>query len=191
MWSMLRAFSLVWFTVCSVSAQDKSDLMAGVLQTASGYEGIAPVADILRRDNRIFRFVPSICPLRERYRISDRFGYRTHPITHRRQFHSGIDLAAAYAATVHAAADGVVTFAGVRSGYGRTVVIAHRYGFRTQYSHLTRIYCREGQRVTKGGVIGFVGSTGTSTGNHLHYEIVKNSKKINPLNFMVWNLETN
>lgn len=188
---MLRIFSCTWLAMLSVSAQDKIALMADVVQSAADYEGIAPVANILRKEDRVFRFVPSICPLRESYRISDYFGYRIDPISGERRFHNGIDLAADYAALVYATADGTVTFAGRASGYGQTVTIRHRYGFLTRYAHLTQIYCRTGQHVSKGCVIGFVGSTGRSTGNHLHYEIVKNTKRINPLNFIVWNLVTN
>ena len=188
---MLRIFSIVWLAIRCASAQDKVALMVEVLQSAADYEGVISVKEILQREGSVFRFVPSICPLREAYRISDRFGYRIHPITGERKFHSGVDLAAAYAATVHTTADGVVAFAGRRAGYGLTVIIRHKYGFVTQYSHLTQVYCRNGQQVDKGGVIGFVGSTGVSTGDHLHYEIVKNNKKINPLNFMLWNSVTN
>lgn len=89
-----------------------------------------------------------------------------------------------YAATVHAAASGTVTFAGETPGYGKTVVVTHRFGFQTRYAHLTLIYTRKGAKVEKGDVIGFVGSTGISTGNHLHYEVIKNKKRINPLNFI-------
>ena len=93
-------------------------------------------------------------------------------------------MAAVYAATVYAAASGTVTFAGETPGYGKTVVVTHRFGFQTRYAHLTLIYTRKGAKVEKGDVIGFVGSTGISTGNHLHYEVIKNQKRINPLNFI-------
>ena len=79
---------------------------------------------------------------------------------------------------------GTVTFAGETPGYGKTVVVTHRFGFQTRYAHLTLIYTRKGAKVEKGDVIGFVGSTGISTGNHLHYEVIKNQKRINPLNFI-------
>lgn len=158
--------------------------MENVLQTAKDYIHIAPVWDIIQKNDAVFRYIPFGCPLKEKFRISDYFGYRMHPILKKRQFHSGVDLAAAYAATVHSTAEGTVTFSGAMAGYGNTVVIRHRFGFITQYSHLTYIYCRSGQEVTRGKVIGFVGSTGLSTGNHLHYEIIKNNRRINPINFI-------
>lgn len=185
---MWKAFNILFLcVVLPLSGQeirpDKYNLIVQVLQTAGDFKNIAPVMDIVSRDNDIFRYVPSECPLSEKFRISDNFGYRIHPIKKVRLFHSGVDLATDYAATVHAAADGTVTFSGSMAGYGKTVVIRHKYGFVTQYSHLTYIYRKVGQKVRKGEVIGFVGSTGISTGNHLHYEIIKNDKKINPLNF--------
>lgn len=185
---MWKAFNILFVCVALPSfgqqvKPEKYALIAQVLQTAADFENIAPVMDIISRDNEIFRYVPSECPLRENFRVSDYFGYRIHPIQGTRQFHGGIDLAAAYAATVHATAEGTVTFSGTMAGYGKTVAIRHKYGFVTQYSHLTYIYRKVGQEVRKGEVIGFVGSTGQSTGNHLHYEIIKNKKKINPLNF--------
>lgn len=187
---MLKAFKsiLFLFLVLSVSGQDKAALIGEVLTTAKDYSDIAPVLEIIRK-NEMYSFVPSLCPIREKYRISDTYGFRMHPILKKRLFHSGIDLAAEYAATIHATATGKVTFAGDLAGYGKTVRITHKYGFITQYSHLTFIYCRPGETKNKGDVIGFVGSTGQSTGNHLHYEITKNRKKINPLNFFEYENE--
>lgn len=189
---MCRIFNIVFlFLALPVFGQSKADLMADVLRTAKDYPDIAPVMGIIRRHEQVFKYVPSICPIKEEYRVSDYFGYRIHPIQGTRQFHSGIDMAAAFAATIHATAEGTVVFAGTMAGYGKTVIIRHRYGFKTQYSHLTYIYCTVGREIEKGHVIGFVGSTGQSTGNHLHYEVIKNKKKINPLNFMLWNSGTN
>lgn len=183
---MLRSFSLALLVLFSVgmAAQDKRTLMVEVLQTARDFGQVAPVWHIISRQEDIFRFVPSVAPLKERYRISDRFGYRVHPISGRRAFHAGLDMAAEYAATVHATASGTVSFSGNVPGYGKTVVVTHRFGFQTRYAHLTRIYRHKGDAVEKGEVVGFVGSTGLSTGNHLHYEVIKNNRMINPINFM-------
>lgn len=174
---------LLLFLTLPVAGQDKTALMEKVLTTAKDYKEVAPVIEIIRK-HEIYFFVPSLCPIREKYRISDYYGYREHPILKKRLFHSGIDLAAEYAAAIHTTAAGTVTHAGALAGYGKTVIVRHKYGFITQYSHLTYIYTKSGQAVNKGDVIGFVGSTGQSTGNHLHYEVTKNGKKINPLNFM-------
>ena len=184
MWRIFSLAILALIPVGRVGAQDKRSLIEEVLQTAGDYGDIAPVWGIVQKDGDIYRFVPSVAPLKEKYRISDRYGYRTHPISGERQFHAGLDMAAVYAATVHAAASGTVTFAGETPGYGKTVVVTHRFGFQTRYAHLTLIYTRKGAKVEKGDVIGFVGSTGISTGNHLHYEVIKNQKRINPLNFI-------
>lgn len=183
---MLRSFSLcALFLLClTATAQDKRTLMVEVLQTARDFGQVAPVWHIISRQEDIFRFVPSVAPLIEKYRISDRFGYRVHPISGRRAFHAGLDMAAEYAATVHATASGTVTFSGNVSGYGKTVVVTHRFGFQTRYAHLTLIYRHKGDAVEKGEIIGFVGSTGQSTGNHLHYEVIKNNRTINPINFI-------
>lgn len=184
MWRIFSLAILALIPVGRVGAQDKRSLIVEVLQTAGDYGDIAPVWGIVQKDGDIYRFVPSVAPLKEKYRISDRYGYRTHPISGERQFHAGLDMAAVYAATVHAAASGTVTFAGETPGYGKTVVVMHRFGFQTRYAHLTFVYTRKGAEVKKGDVIGFVGSTGISTGNHLHYEVIKNQKRINPLNFI-------
>lgn len=175
---------IVLLSLMKVTAQDKRSLMVEVLQTAHDFRQVAPVWHIICRQEDIFRFVPSVAPLNEKYRISDTFGYRVHPISGKRTFHAGLDMAADYAAAVHATADGTVSFSGNMPGYGKTVVITHRFGFRTRYAHLTHIYRRKGSAVAKGEVIGFVGSTGQSTGNHLHYEVIKNDRMINPINFI-------
>lgn len=184
MWKIFNILFLCIAVSWPSAGQDKAALMIQVLQTAKDYGQIAPVLDIIRRYDDIYCFVPSLCPVKEKYRVSDYYGYRIHPILKKRMFHDGIDLAAAYASTIHAAADGTVIQAGTVGGYGKTVVIRHKYGFVTRYSHLTYIYCKVGQDVCKGGVIGFIGSTGRSTGNHLHYEVEKNNRKINPLKFL-------
>ena len=183
---MCRIFSLCVLLLLALTgaAQDKRTLAVGVLQTARDFRQVAPVWHIISRQEDIFRFVPSVSPISESYRISDRFGYRVHPISGRRAFHAGLDMAAEYAATVHDTASGTVSFSGDVPGYGKTVVVTHRFGFKTRYAHLTRIYRHKGAVVVKGEVIGFVGSTGQSTGNHLHYEVIKNDRVINPINFI-------
>ena len=100
--------------------------------------------------------------------------------TGKHSFHSGIDMAVELAAPVHATASGTVVFAGRKGGYGRCVIIRHSYGFETLYAHLAAYYTTEGKKLGKGAVIGFVGSTGRSTGYHLHYEIRKNGRTIKP-----------
>jgi len=113
-------------------------------------------------------------------RISSEYGYRTHPIKNRRIFHGGVDLAANYNTPVVAAQKGVVDFRGFVKGYGNLIVLAHSYGYKTYYGHLARILVKKGQKVKMGVLIGRVGSTGDSTGPHLHFELRRNNKRVNP-----------
>ncbi len=117
-------------------------------------------------------------------RITSGYGYRFHPLLHRIEFHYGVDIKARYGTPVRATADGVVLFAGRWGTYGKVVIIRHSFGYRTLYAHLSRIVVRKGQRVKVGQVIGFVGNTGRSTGPHLHYEIVKGFRHVNPVYYM-------
>jgi murein DD-endopeptidase MepM/ murein hydrolase activator NlpD len=117
-------------------------------------------------------------------RISSLYGYRIHPITGRRRFHEGLDIAAAYGNRVYAYTAGRVVQAGWNGGYGNSVLIDHGNGLRTRYGHLSRISVRVGQRVSTGERIGLVGSSGSSTGPHLHFEVIKWGQTKNPLNYI-------
>jgi len=112
------------------------------------------------------------------------FGVRLDPFTGRPALHSGLDFAGAYMTPIHATAPGVVSFTGVRTGYGNTVEIDHGGGFKTRYAHLQSIAVSVGQRVAVGERIGAMGSTGRSTGVHLHYEVWVNGRPENPIRFL-------
>lgn len=114
-------------------------------------------------------------------RLSSPYGWRIHPIRKRRIFHAGIDLAAPRGTPIAAAASGKVIFAGWMRGYGRMVILRHKNGYSTRYGHCSRLLVRTGQRVRAGRMIARVGATGVATGNHVHFEIRKNGKTINPL----------
>lgn len=116
--------------------------------------------------------------------IRSGFGYRRDPFKSRSAFHSGVDFEAKLGQPVYATADGIVEKAGWYHSYGNTVIIKHENGYQTLYGHLTRINVKEGQRVKSGDLVGKAGSTGRSTGTHLHYEIIKNGKKLNPSKFL-------
>jgi len=132
--------------------------------------------------------IPNGKPLNYR-RISSSFGYRVHPVTRKNTFHAGLDLPASYGTPVYAPASGVVSYAGKKGAYGNFLLIAHSYGFKTAYGHLSKFAVRSGDYVTKGQKIAYVGSTGRSTGPHLHYEIRYLTKWVNPKPFMFWNLD--
>lgn len=117
-------------------------------------------------------------------RITSRFGMRRHPITGKRDFHGGIDIANDKGTDVRAAAAGTVTLAGYTPGFGRLVVIDHGYGFITRYAHNSRIFVKKGQKVKRGSPIARMGSSGHSTGTHLHYEVLSDGKLINPLRYL-------
>lgn len=116
-------------------------------------------------------------------RISSQFTRsRRHPVTGAWRAHKGIDLAASTGTPVESVGDGVVTYAGNNGGYGKFIKINHGQGFATAYAHLSKIYIKNGTRVTQGQLIGAVGTTGVSTGPHLHYEMHKNGQVVHPFN---------
>ncbi|MDA2918737.1 M23 family metallopeptidase [Desulfobacterota bacterium AH_259_B03_O07] len=119
-----------------------------------------------------------------RTHIESGFGYRKDPVHSKPAFHPGIDFDAKYGQTVAATADGIVVKAGSYLSYGRTVIINHQNGYQTLYGHLSKVTVKKGQKVTTGDKIGKAGSTGRSTGTHLHYEIIKGGKKLNPSKFL-------
>ena len=114
-------------------------------------------------------------------RVTSPFGERFHPILGYERMHKGVDLAAAYGSPIVAAADGRVVSAGWHGGYGQQVAIAHDGGMQTTYGHMSRIAAYAGEAVRRGQVIGYVGSTGLSTGPHLHFEVTRNGRPMNPL----------
>lgn len=113
--------------------------------------------------------------------LTSGFGERFHPILGYERFHAGVDLGAPAGTPIVAAADGRVVSAGWAGGYGRAVEIAHAGGLETKYGHMSRIIAYAGETVRRGDVIGFVGSSGLSTGPHLHFEVMKNGRPVNPL----------
>lgn len=128
--------------------------------------------------------VPLARPLKDPYRVTSGFGKRRHPVTGRWSMHNGYDMAAPKGTAVYTTLEGRVTFAGVQRGYGKVVRIQHSLGFETRYPHLSAIHVKTGDRVERGALVGEVGSTGRSTGNHLHYEIRLNKRPYNPRKFI-------
>jgi len=144
------------------------------------------IFSLAKNKNQMLASIPAIQPLsnKDLGRIASGFGYRIHPIYKTSIMHTGQDFTAPVGTEIYATGNGVVEkveFYG--RGYGNNVIIRHGYGYETLYGHMSKINVREGQKINRGDVIGFVGSTGTSTGPHLHYEVIRNGNKINPINF--------
>jgi murein DD-endopeptidase MepM/ murein hydrolase activator NlpD len=127
--------------------------------------------------------VPEGRPIRKGW-ISSYFGMRSDPFTGRPEFHKGVDLAGKEGSEVIATGAGIVTWAGSRYGYGKLVEINHGNGYVTRYGHNAEVLVSEGQTVTKGQAIALMGSTGRSTGPHVHFEVIKRGKNVNPMNYI-------
>lgn len=126
---------------------------------------------------------PSIAPTKGW--MTSTFGYRTSPFTGNREFHRGIDIAGRAGTPVLATADGVVQFAGQRNALGRSVILRHGYGVETKYGHLQEVLVQAGDKVKRGQKIALMGSTGRSTGPHLHYQLEVNRKPVDPQNYIL------
>ncbi|WP_308874019.1 peptidoglycan DD-metalloendopeptidase family protein [Thiothrix subterranea] len=128
--------------------------------------------------------IPSGNPIADGGRISSEFGMRTHPVHGDQRMHAGIDIAAPNGTPVSSTADGVVQFAGEKGGYGNMVILDHGNGLETRYAHLSSLSVKAGDVVADGDSVGKVGSTGTSTGNHLHYEVREDDKPVDPKKYL-------
>ncbi len=145
-------------------------------------ESIARLHDYLKRQRSIYLATPKGFPTAGY--ISSGYGWRINPITHRREFHHGVDIAAMEGTPVKSTANGIVVYAGRTKGCGNFVVIKHGYGYTTFYAHLRRYIVRIGQWVKRGQIIGYVGHTGLATGSHVHYEVWKHKRRVNPLPYL-------
>jgi len=126
---------------------------------------------------------PTIWPVRGW--VTSSFGQRMSPFTGRLQMHEGLDIAARPGTPVKASAEGIVIYSGWKSDFGKLVTIDHGYGYRTRYGHMSKIYVKNGQRVKRGDTLGSVGSTGRSTGPHLHYEVKVRGLPVNPKTYLL------
>lgn len=151
-----------------------------LLEGSCTLQPIGKIIDILHKEG-MYESLPLQWPVKGKYWISSHYGYRNHPLTGTKKFHSGVDIAVELATPVYAAGSGKVIYAGRKGGYGRCIIIQHQFGFVSIYGHLSAYYTTAGREIKQGQAIGFVGSTGQSTGNHLHFEIRKNKRAINPI----------
>jgi murein DD-endopeptidase MepM/ murein hydrolase activator NlpD len=141
---------------------------------------------LVKNKQKMLASIPAIQPISNKNltRIASGFGYRIDPIYKTVKFHPGIDFAAPIGTPIYATGDGVIEWAGMDDGgYGIHVIIRHGYGYETLYGHMVRTIVHVGQHVKRGQVIGYVGSTGKSTGPHCHYEVIHNGVKVNPVYF--------
>ncbi|WP_298221135.1 peptidoglycan DD-metalloendopeptidase family protein [Flavobacterium sp.] len=149
------------------------------------------ILKLAKEKNNLLAAIPAIQPVRNENlkQIASGFGYRSDPFTKVRKFHEGMDFSAKTGTPIYATGDGVVDRAdNTASGYGNHIVIRHGFGYETLYGHLSKYKCRAGQRVKRGDIIGYVGSTGRSEAPHLHYEVHKGGEVVNPLNFYYGNI---
>lgn len=166
-----------------IAASKKLDRIASQLY----YQSVSydEVFEMARNKEEMLACIPAIMPMRVndiKY-ISSFFGYRPDPIYNIVNFHSGIDFSTALNTEVYATGDGVVDIDKTQWGYGKMVTIDHGYGYKSMYAHLNRFAVRKGQKVKRGQLIGYAGSTGKSTGVHLHYELRKDDVPIDPIHF--------
>jgi murein DD-endopeptidase MepM/ murein hydrolase activator NlpD len=141
---------------------------------------------LMKNKEKILAATPAIQPVSNQQlnRIASGFGYRIDPVYKTIKMHAGLDFAAPQGTPIYATANGRVKTAGYSAGgYGNHVVIDHGYGYETLYGHMVKVKSRRGQGVTRGEIIGYVGTTGKSTGPHCHYEVHKNGNKIDPIYF--------
>ncbi len=144
------------------------------------------VEELVKNKEQLLARTPAIQPVsnKDLNRIASGFGYRIDPVYKTTKFHAGLDFSAPQGTPIYATADGTVTTAGnTGNGYGNHVIINHGFGYETLYGHMVRVKARNGQAVKRGEVIGWVGSTGKSTGPHCHYEVHKYGDKIDPIYF--------
>jgi murein DD-endopeptidase MepM/ murein hydrolase activator NlpD len=160
------------------------DTVLGVLSDLLGVIGtrLDSVRDTVERRRALAAATPSIWPVAGW--LSSSYGNRTDPFTNGRDFHPGLDISADYGVPVLATGDATVSSAGPNGAYGNMVTLDHGFGIVTKYGHLSRIAVMGDQRVKRGDVIGYVGSTGRSTGAHLHYEVWMNGQLANPMTLL-------
>ena len=149
------------------------------------------IASLAKEKEKLLVSIPAIQPVRNEdlKRMASGYGMRTDPFTKARKMHKGMDFSAPRGTPVFATGDGKVVRADSRSsGYGKHIRIEHGFGYTTLFGHLHKYNVKRGQKVKRGDIIGFVGSTGRSQGPHLHYEVIKDGRRINPINFYYGNL---
>ena len=172
-----------------INSSQRLDILTKQIVVQS--KSLDEIAVLAEEKEKLLMAIPAIQPVRNEdlTRVASGFGYRSDPFTKARKFHYGMDFTAPRGTPVYASGDGRVSRAdNTAAGYGNHIRIDHGYGYESLYAHLYKYNVRKGQKVKRGDLIGFVGSTGRSEAPHLHYEIFKDGDKINPINFYYGNL---
>jgi murein DD-endopeptidase MepM/ murein hydrolase activator NlpD len=146
-------------------------------------QGVLQLWESLSERQSLVNATPNIKPSRGWF--TSRFGYRVDPFTGRPEMHAGLDIAAPPGTPVYAPADGIISYIGFEGGYGKIVSIDHGYGVVTRFAHNSRVFVEQGQKVSRRDVISAIGSTGRSSGPHLHYEVRVNGVPVDPENYVL------
>jgi murein DD-endopeptidase MepM/ murein hydrolase activator NlpD len=144
------------------------------------------VVKLAKSKEQLLASIPAIMPINNKdlRHLPSGFGWRTHPIYKTAEFHPGMDFAAEQGTPIYSTGDGVIEVADANvQGYGNHIVVNHGFGYQTLYGHMSKMATKVGQKVKRGQLIGYVGSTGLSTAPHVHYEVIRNGEKVNPINF--------
>lgn len=171
-----------------ISTTRKLDLLARQLYIQSN--SFDEVVEMCKNHDKMLGCIPAIQPIsnKDLKRTASGYGTRIDPIYRTTKFHSGMDFSAPLGTDVYATGNGKVIKVGWQTGYGKTIVIDHGFGYQTVYAHLNDYHTKVGKEVMRGEVIGFVGNTGRSTGPHLHYEVHVKGRVVNPVNFYFMDL---
>lgn len=180
--------------IATIEGMANNELLSSIISTLNSLtsrvkaqnNSYSEIDGLIKNKEQLLSHTPAIQPVsnKDLSRIASGFGYRIDPVYKTVKMHAGLDFAAPQGTPIYATADGTVAVSGnTGNGYGNHVVIRHGYGYETLYGHMVKVKSRPGQAVKRGEIIGWVGSTGKSTGPHCHYEVHKNNNKIDPVYF--------
>lgn len=174
-----------------VQTSERVDKLANDLYAQS--ISLDQIYELAKQKDERMRCIPAIYPVnKEKSRMSSGFGYRYHPIYKVLRMHTGVDIAAPQGTPIYATGDAKVEIAARNmpgySGYGVVIRLDHGFGYESLYAHLSKLDVKPGQRVKRGDIIGYVGNTGASSGSHLHYEVIVNGKRVNPVYYFFINI---
>lgn len=172
-----------------INTSKRMDIISKELVIQS--KSLDEIYKLAQSQEKLLAAIPAIQPVKNEQltRMASGFGYRNDPFTKIRKFHAGMDFSAKTGTPVYATGDGIVERAdNVMSGFGNLIILKHGFGYSTYYAHLSKYNVKRGQRVKRGDVIGYIGSTGRSEAPHLHYEVHINGQPVNPINFYYGNI---